>query len=239
MPLKFHCICGQALIVSRRLAGRGVRCPKCDVKVKVPSPRAAHIPDLKRTETLPLPENKPSATLTSPAESPDEVSEEVAESATPSALVRGCEPRPKDVVASHWLALGLAVIALIGVAPAVFDIVSHLRVPDSPGVAVWAYLSLWIAVIEISYAVYLAQLPDWSSLWVATMVTLVVSVAYAMLLGLTYLSRPDSWLARSLDLSEYLAGGRAAGWCFIMLCLTSMMSYLSGRLSVRWHHAGA
>lgn len=150
-------------------------------------------------------------------------------------LVRGCEPHPRDVSATHWLAGGLAAIAVCGAIPAALDIAAHLRTEGSPGVAVWAYLSLWIALIQISYAIYLVQLPDWSSVWVGTLVTLVISAFYAMLLGLTYLSQHDGWLVRTLELSEQLAGGRAAGWCFIMLCLTSLVSYLSGRMSMRWY----
>jgi hypothetical protein len=139
------------------------------------------------------------------------------------------------VSATCWLAVGLAAVALCGAAPAVLDILDHLRTEESPGVAVWAYLALWIAVVQISYAVYLAQLPDWSSVWVGTLVTLAIAILYAMLLGLTYLSRPDSWLVQTLDLTDQLAGGRAALWCLIMLCLTSLISYLGGRMSVRWY----
>lgn len=235
MPLKFHCVCGQALIVSRRLAGKAVRCPKCDVKVRVPATRAATAAERLARESPPPP--KPNVVATPTAESPDRNSEEVSGAPTSALQIQGCEPHPRNLAASQWLAMGVIVVAIVGIIPAIFDIAAHLRVIDSPRVAVWAYLSLWIAVIEISYAVYLVQLPDWSSLWVATWVTLVISVAYAMLLGFTYLSRADGWLAQALDLSEHLAGGRAAGWCFIMLCLTSLLSYLSGRLSVRWYQA--
>ena len=243
MPLKFHCVCGQALIVSRRLAGKAVRCPKCDVKVKVPATRATTAAERLARESPPPPPPPTKADVAktkvsiAPAESPDRNAEEVSGLPSPALRIQGCEPHPRNVTASQWLAMGIAAVAIIGMIPALFDIAAHFRVIDSPGVAVWAYLSLWIALIEISYAVYLVQLPDWSSLWVATWVTLVISVVYAMLLGFTYLSRTDGWVARALDLSDHLAGGRAAGWCFIMLCLTSLLSYLSGRLSVRWYQA--
>jgi hypothetical protein len=240
MPLKFHCVCGQALIVSRRLIGKGVRCPGCDTKVKVPAPRG-HSDAAALDEKHPRPPtatSPPRSSTSPPAISPDTVAEEVAESVVHNSLVRGCEPHPRDVSATHWLAVSLAGIALCGVIPAALDIFDHLRTEGSPGVAVWAYLSLWIALLQISYAIYLAQLPDWSSVWVGTLVTLAISVLYAMLLGLTYLSRHDSWLVEKLELSDQLSGGRAAGWCFIMLCLTSLVSYLSGRMSMRWYQLG-
>lgn len=241
MPLKFHCVCGQALIVSRRLIGTGVRCPGCDVKVKVPAPRRSPgvpgaVPAEKRSpDSSAAAAGKRRKTPSPPADSPDTVAEEFTEAARRSSFVRGCEPHPRDVSATQWLAAGLAAVALCGIVPAAFDIMAHLRTAGSPGVAVWAYLSLWIALLEVGYAIYLMQLPDWSSVWVGTLVSLAIAVVYAMLLGLTFLSRQDGWLVRTLDLSDQLAGGRAAGWCFIMLCLTSLISYLSGRMSVRWH----
>jgi hypothetical protein len=240
MPLKFHCVCGQALIVSRRLIGKGVRCPGCDTKVKVPAPRGySDVAATAAQNARPLPVNSPPRSVASPpAVSPDTVAEEIAESVVQNSIVRGCEPHPRDVSATQWLAVSLTAIALCGVVPAVLDILEHLRTEGSPGVAVWAYLSLWIDLLQISYAIYLAQLPDWSSVWVGTLVTLAISVLYAMLLGLTYLSRHDSWLVEKLELSDQLTGGRAAGWCFIMLCLTSLVSYLSGRMSMRWYQLG-
>ena len=70
-----------------------------------------------------------------------------------------------------------------------------------------------------------------------TVVTLVVATGYAMMLGLTLISQDQSRLVAALDLSDQLQGGRATGWCFVMLCLTSLLCYFSGRINVRWRAA--
>lgn len=272
MPLKFHCVCGQALIVSRKLVGHGVRCPQCDTKVKVPTPRASPVPPPHATSEATASHLaashlavNPLAARTSVAEgavggsdlgmrtsvvnrpapppvhsevrSPDGSAEEVSQAGAEGDVIHGYEPHPREVSAARGVAWGLAVVAGCGLVAPIWDIVSHFRVEGSPGIAIWAFVAIWIALVQAAYAAYVAQLPDWSTLWVTTCVTLALSVGYAMLLGLTSLARPDSWVAERLELTDHLAGGRAAGWCFIMLCLTSATSYFSGRLSTRWRQA--
>jgi hypothetical protein len=147
------------------------------------------------------------------------------------------EPDRGKVSTARLLAGALAVFALCSVIPAALDAVEHVRVGASPGLARWAYLLILVGAVQLAYAVYLAQLPDWSTVRIVALVSLVLATSYAILLGLTLLSRDDSALVRSLELTDQLQGGRATGWCFIMLCVASLLSYLSGRISVRWRQA--
>lgn len=299
MPLKFRCVCGQALIVSRKFAGRSVRCPKCDTKLRVPQPRsyvtlstkegpadvnnsvaadrpreaiappepqppepAAHpfqaratLPPpspftpaptsnaVDRMRAIVTPVTAPKSTAVPPpvppevAIDPPTQGSEVSDTEASATNVRGYEPPSRLVSTVSMLAMGLAFVACFGAGPAVYDVVEHLRTPDSPGVATRAYAILLLTVLQFAYAAYLWQLPDWSSVWVVTVVTLSLAVVYAMLLATTYLSQNDGWFVQLLQLSDKLRGGQAAGWCFIMLCLMSLLSYLSGRISVRWSQA--
>ena len=91
-----------------------------------------------------------------------------------------------------------------------------------------------LATLQGAYSAYVYQLPDWSTVWVVTIVTLVIATGYGMMLGLTFITHGDAWLVNILDLGDVLRGGRASLWCFVMLCLTSLVSYFSGRISVRW-----
>ena len=61
--------------------------------------------------------------------------------------------------------------------PALAEIGAHLRADSSPGVAPWAYVVLWLGLLQLGYAVYLIQLPDWSSLWTAAQASLLVAAA--------------------------------------------------------------
>lgn len=136
------------------------------------------------------------------------------------------------------LAWGLAAISLVGFLPALWAIATQVEAADRYGVGRWVHLMLLLTMLQWAYAIYLGQLPDSSSLWIVTIFTLGLATIYAALLGITLIARPDTdWLA-DLDLVEPLRGRRATGWCFIMLCLVSLMSYLCGRASLRWSDTG-
>ena len=153
----------------------------------------------------------------------------------------GYFPHRRQVSAMRMLARGVACVGLVGAIPAFVELAQRLpagwSAAVSQGVPAWVFLLLLIAVLHGGYAAYLWQLPDWSAAWVVTLATLAACVGYAMALAATWLSSSTGWFVRWLQLSEYARGGMASGWCFIMLCLTSLLSYFSGRLSARWYQA--
>jgi hypothetical protein len=141
---------------------------------------------------------------------------------------------------TEWTALyhgmGLSATALVGMAPALGEVVEHLRAEHSPGVAPWAHLVLWVGVIQLSYAIYLIQLADWSSAWMTAHASLLVSAFYAMGLGVGLFSgRQASGAIVALGLTDRHHTGQLTGWCLIMLSLTLLVTYFLGRLSLRWH----
>jgi hypothetical protein len=146
----------------------------------------------------------------------------------------GYQPTEDQVAIVRAIGISLAAVAAISSIPAIMDIIDHIRAEASLGVARWAYLVLMLATLQVAYAAYVFQLPDWSTVWVVTIVTLVISTGYAMMLGLTLITHGDTWLVGVLDLGDAFRGGRVSLWCFVMLCLTSLVSYFSGRISVRW-----
>ncbi len=148
----------------------------------------------------------------------------------------GYQPTLDQIEIVRLIGISLAAVACISAIPAVMDIVDHLRSETSLGVARWAYLVLMLAALQGAYAAYVHQLPDWSTVWVVTVVTLVIATGYALMLGLTFITRSDAWVVSVLDLGDVFRGGRASVWCFVMLCLTSLVSYFTGRISVRWRH---
>lgn len=125
--------------------------------------------------------------------------------------------------------------SLFGAIPAVRDILDHLRSVDSAGVARWACLLLLVAMIQFAYAIYMVQLPDWSTVWVVSLATLSLAFLYAMLTAVLIMGQPQSHIVQLLGLEDQLHGNRAAGWCAIMLSLTCLLAYAAGRISVRWY----
>jgi hypothetical protein len=158
-----------------------------------------------------------------------------AEPSSPPEPAQGYQAEPERRMTVYQLAAALALAALFSTIPAIMDVIEHLTAFGSAGVSRWAVLLLLAGCLQIAYAVYLAQLPDWSVVWVASLVSLVLATVYAMLLGVFVFADEHSQFIRVLELEDKLSGNRAAGWCVIMLSLSCLLAYGMGRFSVRWH----
>jgi hypothetical protein len=156
------------------------------------------------------------------------------EFAPPPAAIRpvaaAANPEAARTLAVYQLAAALVGAALFSVAPAVWDLVEYLRIDGSPFVARWALLLFFIGVLQLAYAVYLFQLPDWSSVWVITVFALCGAALYAAVLGIVLMSAPDGVLVgpHGLQLADKLAGGKAALWCVAMVALLVMLALSTG-----------
>ncbi len=137
----------------------------------------------------------------------------------------------------YQLAAFVILASVFSILPAALDIVEHLTTPDSPGVARWAWLLLLAGGLQIAYGIYVSHLPDWGSVWVLSLFALAMTTGYAMLLGITLLGNRESEFIQLLGIAEQLANHRASGWCLIMLGLSSLLAYISGRIAVSWRRS--
>jgi hypothetical protein len=149
----------------------------------------------------------------------------------------GWSPPPSQRESALYLSFVLAALAIFGVSPAVWEWFELWRNPDQPPVPPWVFALLITGVLQLAYAVYLAQVPDWSALWATTIATLAAAAAWAALLGTTLLGRDESTLVMLFRYADKLAGNRAAMWCFIMLCFSSVLAYFLGHTAVRWQRS--
>ncbi|MBI2477856.1 MAG: hypothetical protein HYV60_04190 [Planctomycetia bacterium] len=150
--------------------------------------------------------------------------------------VRGYEAGRDKVATVRWLAAAILITSFIGMVPAIIDVVEHSLSDTSDGVSRWACGLLLVGVLQCAYAVYLVQLPDWSSVGVVTCFTLAIAASYAAMFGLTLMSSDQGHFVQLLDLADRLRGGKATAWCLIMLSLMSLTSYFSGRVGARWRN---
>lgn len=125
--------------------------------------------------------------------------------------------------------------AFCGLTPAIVHLVRYFGHPEATvaDVAVWVYILVLASGIQLAYAVYVLQLPDWSTVWVAALVSLCLATGYAMFTGVSLLSNEQSRIIQGLGLSE-IRGHRIAGWCLVMLSITGLSAYVGGQTSVRW-----
>ena len=272
------------MLVSSGSAGKRIKCPKCERKLRVPSDvvekrraqlearqgDAKPVPQRSKIEKplsslvdLPDPEPPPIlATVNEPIAATNEQQEkpkslEVSKNSEPLQLapehkadtpkrppplprtlsVRGYEADRDKIATVRWLAAAILITSLVGMVPAAIDVIEHMLSDTSNGVSRWACGLLLVGVLQCAYAVYLVQLPDWSSVGVVTVFTLAIAAGYAALFGLTLLSSDQGHFVQILDLADRLRGGKATAWCLIMLSLMSLTSYFSGRIGVRWRNA--
>lgn len=183
------------------------------------SPRVASAAVAPRGEQSPQPPAEPGE-APAPAKSP--------------ALPGIVHDRAK-VLNVYQLAAAVIAMALFSIAPAAWDIVDYWRVPESQFVARWALVLLFLGAVQVAYAVYVIQLPDWGTVWVVTLVSLGLATLYAMVLGLTLISSESSPIVRFLQLEDKIAGSKAALWCLCMTSVAVLLAFFAGRLSVRWH----
>jgi hypothetical protein len=135
------------------------------------------------------------------------------------------------------LATLVGLLGVVSMAPGVMDVVRFVRDMDGEPIGRFAFLLFFLGLIQIAYAFYLGQLPDWSCSWVLTAVTLLQASVYAAVITALLLTQGHSQFIRFLDLRAHLDSGRATLWCFVMLCLSGLVAYFCGRVSIRWRRA--
>jgi hypothetical protein len=169
---------------------------------------------------------------------PDETSSPA--SIAPRNRARGERPllpaRDKHIAVLQ-MGFALAALALFSTTPAVWEAIAVWQNPAAPPLPPWVLGIFALGVVQLAYAVYLAQLPDWSALWATTLAMLGLAALYALLLGTTLMAREENILAEMLGFAEKLPGNRAAMWCFVMLCFTGVATYFLGFTAARWYRA--
>ena len=132
------------------------------------------------------------------------------------------------------IAMAAGIMTLVGMFPAAAEVYRHLTDFDSTGVEAWAYLLFLLTGIQLIYALYLVQLPDWSTTWVVMVVSAGVAVFYAGSMGVSLMAAPDNALLGSLGLAELNRAGYVSPWTLLMTLLTSLLTYFLIRASIKW-----
>lgn len=134
-----------------------------------------------------------------------------------------CRPTAPQLEAAYWLASLLPFAIVLCAAPAV----GHLRLNAAPA---WAQAMLLLAGAQLVYAVWLALLPDYSTLRVGLFL-FAASALFQALGFVVSLSTPSM-----VGLSS---PGTAATWCGGCLVAMAGLSYACAKIAARWMPAPA
>jgi len=254
--IQLRCVCGRKLKIPGKYAGRKIKCPKCDARIEVEAPATASsqpvpppVPGKNAPETAPQVTQAPSdvpppvSAEQETVGSLDESGEIPVPTSTPGSLFSwlsppqqpGYQPEMGERSGVQWLAIALFLVALLGMGPALLRLINHYRLEDAPGIFCWTYLMLISGLLQLAYAVYLYQLPDWSTVWVISIVALIVTTVYAGVFVIRLLASEMNPVLIMLQLHyESTSKPQQAGWCFCMLLVYGTFTYLSGRFGIRW-----
>ena len=152
----------------------------------------------------------------------------------PEEKIRGIEHDPGKKWTVYQLGCCLAVLALIGMIPCILEVVRHVTDFDSRGVENWAYFVFLVSGIQLAYALYMVQLPDWSTARVVMVVSAILSVLYATSMGVALMAADDNAIIAALGLTAQHAAGYVSLWCCMMTLLMSLLTYFLVRTSMRW-----
>ena len=132
-----------------------------------------------------------------------------------------------------FFAVCLCVVGAVNLAPAIYYWVQWSQNVDSPALPRWIYLQAFVAAVHVIYAVYLIQIPDWSTLKTVSIAMLVVATLFGLVSTGLVTGGGQGTVARFLELPHVLSY-RASIWCVAMLLLSTLMCYMGGREAVNW-----
>lgn len=106
------------------------------------------------------------------------------------------------------------------------------RVPDA-----WSYIVMLGAIVQIGISLFAIRIPDWSTVWLLTVLSTSVAAVYACGLAITMFATPDHELVRQLGLLDESHRYLAQPWCFLVTCIALMLAFWCGRFSVAWYQS--
>lgn len=211
MPLEIRCPLGHAIVVPASHVGTRYRCPVCYQIATIPvdpPPDEAQRPEASQSvgalrrdvEPEPLPPARQPATARRP---------------------RAGEANFRAIV--HAISIGMLLLAGLQALP----IISAWQSEPRP---LWMWLLLLLVSGQSAYALWLALIPDWTTLRVAMVALALVASIYSALAALVVCAPRSSSLLFELD--DVREPARL--WCSVVMVLATIVTYSAGHASFAW-----
>lgn len=134
---------------------------------------------------------------------------------------------------AYSLSWAMIVIGTLLLGPVIYTMIGWIGKDYHLPLGRWSYMLIFFSAIQFLYALFLSQIPDWTSTRFVSYLMLGMTVFTTFLLSVSMLSGSDSSLFRFLELS-ISERGKVSGWLLVMLIGFGMMSYLCGRTTQTW-----
>jgi len=123
------------------------------------------------------------------------------------------------------LAAVLVAAALLGLAPVVR--LGHANLVTAPP---WALAAVFLAILQLVFAAWMVNVPDWASARVQMVVCAIVTTIYGMLMTKTMITPVNVPLM--LEIREVRRA--APVWCGLMFVVMGAATWMCGQTSARW-----
>ncbi len=133
----------------------------------------------------------------------------------------------RRMIRVYMLAMGMLLVAGLNLVPAAV----HWDLFVAPG---WARVAWLMATIQILFLFWMIILPDWSTVWLGSILYGVSAALYALAWTIVAFSAPEVPLLFQLD---ELDPERAGWWCGMQLLASGLMALICARFSSLWRRA--
>ncbi len=226
MSVQFHCRCGTLLTAQRDAQVSSICCPSCLEMVPIPEVAA-------QQPAFPLdqPDFPPPNARQSPAGPPHQSGASDATAipfgnsfgkTPPSLTTRARRGKVTEATKLPSLVAALAVASLVQLAP-----VFGFGEPSAPD---WMRCLLVISLLQLMFWAWMILVPDWSSLWVATLASASTAVFYGFVLAIAIAAPADA--PDLLDMNAMRASAQL--WAVVMLIMCGALTLACGQLSFQW-----
>lgn len=137
---------------------------------------------------------------------------------------------------ARFFALVLCLVAIVNMVPAIYHWFHWLQLTESLALPRWIYIQIFVGAIHLVYAIFLAQIPDWSAMRAVSVAMLAVAFVFGFVSTGLLIGGGQGNLTGFLGI-PYALSRQACIWCVAMLCLATLMSYWGGKESSNWQRA--
>jgi hypothetical protein len=134
---------------------------------------------------------------------------------------------PKRLHLVYMLAAALGIAAMLAAIPAA------PRVHQTP-VPQWVQIVLMISAMQIILALWIASIPDASTMWIGTIGCIATAALYGAGMGVVLMAPAGGPMLFDLYDVRHTAGG----WCAGNVFLQAGLAYVFGQTSHRWRNGG-
>jgi hypothetical protein len=139
-------------------------------------------------------------------------------------------------VLARFFALCLCIVSIVNMVPAIYHWYQWTQMVETMPLPRWIYLLIFVGAIHFVYAIFLAQIPDWSAMRAVSVAMLAIAFVFGFVSTGLLIGGGQGNLIDFLGI-PFILNRQACIWCVAMLCLATLMSYWGGRESSNWQRA--